>query len=71
MISKLSDVRNPETAPAWFAGLMAALVVLMVWRCLVPQGVALWRSWRAERRHRRHMAYLKRKAREGLPPGRY
>ncbi len=69
LASKLSDATNPGTAPVAFAAILSVLIVLGVWRALIPQALSLLRVWRAGRRHRRAMLKHSQKRREELPPG--
>ncbi len=68
-MSRLSDAANPGTVSVFWAGFLGALVVLMVWRCLIPQWRALRAAFRARRGHRAAMLKASQKRREELPPG--
>lgn len=71
LLTKLSDSSNPGTVSVWVALPVAVLVVLLVWRALVPQLRALVGRRTTSRRHRSAMLARNQKNREGLPPGQY
>jgi flagellar biosynthesis/type III secretory pathway M-ring protein FliF/YscJ len=65
--SKLSDAQNPGTVSVVWAALLAVVLVLLVWRALLP---LLRRRRRTSSRHARAMMAWRQKDREGDPPGR-